>query len=72
MTAEFVAKKYGISREAQDLYALQSQQRTAQKPNKRPYPYQKTPQFRATRQIVAYISCQFSDGSVCAQCLKAL
>ncbi len=30
MTAEFVAKKYGISREAQDLYALQSQQRTAQ------------------------------------------
>jgi acetyl-CoA C-acetyltransferase len=30
MTAEFVAQKYGISREAQDLYALQSQQRTAQ------------------------------------------
>jgi len=30
MTAEFVAKKYGISREAQDLYALQSLQRTAQ------------------------------------------
>jgi len=30
MTAEFVAKKYGISREAQDLFALQSQQRTAQ------------------------------------------
>ncbi|MBJ2260039.1 acetyl-CoA acetyltransferase [Pseudomonas aeruginosa] len=28
-TAEFVAQKYGISREAQDLYALQSQQRTA-------------------------------------------
>lgn len=28
-TAEFVAKKYGISREAQDAYALQSQQRTA-------------------------------------------
>ena len=28
-TAEFVATKYGISREAQDLYALQSQQRTA-------------------------------------------
>lgn len=28
-TAEYVAKKYGISREAQDLYALQSQQRTA-------------------------------------------
>lgn len=28
-TAEFVAKKYGIGREAQDLYALQSQQRTA-------------------------------------------
>lgn len=28
-TAEFVAHKYGISREAQDLYALQSQQRTA-------------------------------------------
>lgn len=28
-TAEFVARKYGISREAQDLYALQSQQRTA-------------------------------------------
>jgi acetyl-CoA acetyltransferase family protein len=28
-TAEFVAKKYGISREAQDRYALQSQQRTA-------------------------------------------
>jgi len=27
-TAEFVANKYGISREAQDLYALQSQQRT--------------------------------------------
>ena len=29
-TAEFVAKKYGISRERQDAYALQSQQRTAQ------------------------------------------
>jgi acetyl-CoA acetyltransferase family protein len=28
-TAEFVAKKYGISREAQDRYALDSQQRTA-------------------------------------------
>lgn len=29
LTAEFVANKYGISREAQDAYALQSQQRTA-------------------------------------------
>ncbi len=29
LTAEFVAKKYGISREAQDQYSLQSQQRTA-------------------------------------------
>ena len=28
-TAEFVAKKYGIGREAQDAYAFQSQQRTA-------------------------------------------
>jgi acetyl-CoA C-acetyltransferase len=28
-TAEFVAHKFGIGREAQDLYALQSQQRTA-------------------------------------------
>ena len=28
-TAETVAKRYGISREAQDEYALQSQQRTA-------------------------------------------
>ena len=28
-TAEFVARKYSISRETQDLYALQSQQRTA-------------------------------------------
>ncbi len=28
-TAETVAKRYGITREAQDLYALQSQQRTA-------------------------------------------
>ena len=28
-TAEFVAKRYGISREAQDAYSLQSQQRTA-------------------------------------------
>ncbi|MCV2883791.1 acetyl-CoA C-acyltransferase [Aestuariibacter sp. AA17] len=28
-TAEIVAKRYGISREAQDVYALQSQQRTA-------------------------------------------
>jgi acetyl-CoA acetyltransferase family protein len=28
-TAEFVARKYGISREAQDHYALQSQHRTA-------------------------------------------
>ena len=28
-TAEFVAKKYGIGREAQDAYSLQSQQRTA-------------------------------------------
>ena len=29
LTAEHVAKKYGISREAQDLYSLSSQQRTA-------------------------------------------
>ncbi|NIZ62303.1 acetyl-CoA C-acyltransferase [Sedimentitalea sp. CY04] len=29
-TAEIVANRYGISREAQDLYAYQSQQRTAQ------------------------------------------
>ena len=29
-TAELVAKRYGISREAQDRYALQSQQRTAE------------------------------------------
>ena len=29
-TAETVADRYGISREAQDEYALQSQQRTAQ------------------------------------------
>ncbi len=29
-TAEFVSRKYGISREAQDAYALESQQRTAQ------------------------------------------
>ena len=28
-TAEIVAERYGISREAQDAYALQSQQRTA-------------------------------------------
>src|SRR5579875_2296136 len=28
-TADFVAKKYGVSRERQDAYALQSQQRTA-------------------------------------------
>jgi acetyl-CoA C-acetyltransferase len=28
-TAEFVASKYGVSREQQDLYALESQQRTA-------------------------------------------
>ncbi len=28
-TAEFVARKYGVSREAQDAYALSSQQRTA-------------------------------------------
>ena len=28
-TAELVAKRYGISREAQDAYALQSQLRTA-------------------------------------------
>lgn len=28
-TAEFVARKYNISRESQDLYSLQSQQRTA-------------------------------------------
>lgn len=28
-TAEFVARKYAISRESQDLYSLQSQQRTA-------------------------------------------
>jgi acetyl-CoA C-acetyltransferase len=28
-TAEYVAKKYGISREAQDLYGVQSQQRAA-------------------------------------------
>ena len=30
VTAEVVAKRYGVSREAQDEYALQSQQRTAQ------------------------------------------
>jgi acetyl-CoA acetyltransferase family protein len=30
MTAEVVARKYGISREAQDQYSLQSQQRTGQ------------------------------------------
>ena len=29
-TAELVAQRYGVSREAQDAYALQSQQRTAQ------------------------------------------
>jgi len=29
LTAEYVAKKYGISRETQDRYALSSQQRTA-------------------------------------------
>ncbi len=29
MTAEFVARKYAINRESQDLYSLQSQQRTA-------------------------------------------
>ncbi len=29
-TAELVAERYGVSREAQDAYALQSQQRTAQ------------------------------------------
>ncbi len=29
-TADFVAKKYGVSRQRQDEYALQSQQRTAQ------------------------------------------
>lgn len=29
-TAEFVARKYGISREAQDAFALESQRRTAQ------------------------------------------
>ncbi|KAB0485285.1 acetyl-CoA acyltransferase [Pseudomonas reinekei] len=29
-TAEVVARRYGVSREEQDLYALQSQQRTAQ------------------------------------------
>lgn len=29
LTAEFVAEKYAITREAQDLYALESQQRTA-------------------------------------------
>ncbi|MDZ5434198.1 thiolase family protein [Pseudomonas fluorescens] len=29
-TAEIVARRYGVSRQAQDLYALQSQQRTAQ------------------------------------------
>ena len=29
-TAEVVARRYGVSREAQDRYALQSQLRTAQ------------------------------------------
>ena len=29
-TAEIVAERYGVSREAQDEYALQSQQRTGQ------------------------------------------
>jgi acetyl-CoA C-acetyltransferase len=29
-TAEVVARRYGVSREAQDEYALQSQRRTAE------------------------------------------
>ena len=35
-TAEIVAERYKISREAQDEYALQSQQRTAAAPGRRP------------------------------------
>src|SRR4030095_12175945 len=31
-TAEIVAERYGVSREAQDQYSLQSQQRTATAP----------------------------------------
>lgn len=33
LTAEFVAEKYAVTREAQDLYALESQQRTASAQN---------------------------------------
>ena len=35
-TAEIVAERYGVSREAQDEYSLQSQQRTAQGAGRRP------------------------------------
>ena len=35
-TADIVAKRYGISREQQDEYALMSQQRTAAAPEGRP------------------------------------
>ena len=35
-TAEIVAERYGVSREAQDEYSLQSQQRTARGAGRRP------------------------------------
>ena len=35
-TADIVAKRYGVSREKQDEYALMSQQRTAAAPEGRP------------------------------------
>jgi len=42
-TAEIVAERYGVSREAQDAYALQSQQRTAQAQSEGRYSQEITP-----------------------------
>lgn len=46
-TAEFVARKYGISREAQDAYALESQRRTAAAQTQRLFDREIVP-FRTT------------------------
>ncbi|RKS28214.1 acetyl-CoA C-acetyltransferase [Pseudomonas sp. WPR_5_2] len=50
-TAELVAKRYGISREAQDLYSLQSQQRTAAAQQAGLFSHEIVP-VRVTKQVV--------------------
>lgn len=58
-TAEFVAKKYGISREAQDRYSLASQQRTAAAQAAGRFDAEIVP-FRATMAVVDKASKEVS------------